>query len=196
MTETRPGGRPQKIEILAKVTQGKKITDLTGTILMPSIAWWKTRNERAACFRQGGWSICLEDAVFQLDPGQVDEMFGRIKKSSSLVLDLRGNSGGRVDMLLRVVANLFPEDVKVSDEKGRKETKEIIAKSRGKSSFTGKVVVLIDSGSASASEVLAKVIQLERRGDVIGDRSSGAVMESRFFPRAEGINMWYFSAPA
>ena len=82
--------------------------------------------------------------------------------------------------------------MKVCDEKRRKETKEIIAKSRGKDAYTGKLVVLIDSDSASASEVFSRVIQLEKRGVIIGDQSAGAVMESMYFGHQTGVDIVAF----
>jgi C-terminal processing protease CtpA/Prc len=81
-------------------------------------------------------------------------------------------------MLKRLLGHFFDHDVKVGDMKYRKEVKPEFAKTRGKDNFKGQVVVLIDSGSASAAEMFARIIQLEKRGTVIGDRSAGAVMQS------------------
>ena len=56
-----------------------------------------------------------------------------------------------------------------------------IAKTSGKDTFTGKVVVLIDSKSGSAAELFARLMQIEKRGVVIGDVSAGVVMQSRSY---------------
>ena len=81
-------------------------------------------------------------------------------------------------MLKRLLGYFFEQDIKVSELKYRKEVKTETAESRGNGGFKGKLIVLIDSRSASASEVFSRVIQLEKRGIVVGDRSAGAVMQS------------------
>ena len=78
----------------------------------------------------------------------------------------------------------------VGQIKRRKETKTLVARTRGRASvYTGGVVALIDSESGSAAELLARVIQLEKRGTVIGDRSAGKVMRARFFTHASGLGV-------
>jgi carboxyl-terminal processing protease len=103
----------------------------------------------------------------------------------NLILDLRGNGGGRVDAINMLVSWCFDRPVRISTEKTRKGEEPAVAKGR-QDAFPGKVVILVDSRSASASEVTARVIQLEKRGTVIGDRTAGAVMTSRFFPHTLG----------
>lgn len=83
---------------------------------------------------------------------------------------------------------MLDHDVKLGDIKRRKETKPITAKTR-KDVFTGKLVVLIDSESGSAAELFARMIQLEKRGTVIGDRSAGAVMRSMFHDHQTGLDV-------
>jgi carboxyl-terminal processing protease len=108
------------------------------------------------------------------------------RRHSTLILDLRENPGGLVDAAKRMISNLFDHDVKVFDRMTRHGRSTVVAKSRGTSAYSGKLIVLIDSGSASSAEILARVVQLEKRGTVMGDRSAGAVMETQFLSFAQG----------
>jgi carboxyl-terminal processing protease len=79
--------------------------------------------------------------------------------------------------------------------KYRKELKPEIAKTRGSGSvFKGQLVVLIDSESGSAAELFSRIIQLEKRGTVLGDRSSGAVMQSLVYSHQAGLEVVTFYA--
>ena len=124
--------------------------------------------------------------TFEYDPDQVAGLMGKIPSGNSLVLDLRGNGGGYVKTGEKLVGSFFDKDIKIADIKGRKKMDPIAAKSRGKNAFAGKLVVLVDSESGSASEIFARVIQLEGRGKVIGDVSAGAVMQSREYSQEMG----------
>lgn len=66
--------------------------------------------------------------------------------------------------------------------------KPIVAKKVGGKPFDGKVIALIDNDSGSAAEILARVLQLEKRGTIIGDRSGGKVMQSMRYGREMGGN--------
>ena len=116
---------------------------------------------------------------FGFTESKVDEMISKARKHKALVLDLRGNGGGAVRTLQRMLGYVFDRDLKVGEVKRRKETKPLVAKTRGgEKVFKGTLVVLVDSESGSASEVFARVVQLEKRGTVVGDLTAGAVMMS------------------
>jgi carboxyl-terminal processing protease len=119
---------------------------------------------------------------FDISDKQVDEMFQKIAQRKALILDLRGNPGGYESVLKRFTGYFFDHDIKIADLKGRKGEKPLIAKTRGADKvFKGQLVVLVDSSSASAAELFARVVQLEKRGVVIGDRTAGAVMRGTIF---------------
>lgn len=188
----KPDGKQLTLELKAKITEGKIVKDLTGADLNEFI---RTQEDAYNSSRKQFFYDKIENLIiwkmpsFSLDPNNVDDIMDKVKKRGALILDLRGNGGGRVDMLKRLVGHFFNEEIKVGDRKGRKEMKPEIAKSRGKDGFTGKLVVLVDSESGSASEVFARVVQLEKRGTVIGDQTAGAVMESMYYGHSIGIDV-------
>jgi C-terminal processing protease CtpA/Prc len=116
--------------------------------------------------------------TFGFDPAEVDSLMARFKGSEGLILDLRSNGGGYVKTLEAIAGYLFPRDIKIADMKGRKPMDPSVAKTQGTSMFKGKIVVLVDANSGSASEIFARLMQLEKRGVVLGDVSAGAVMQA------------------
>lgn len=132
-------------------------------------------------------------AEFRADPMALDGIFDKARSRPALILDLRDNPGGSVNTLEHLVGHLFDHDVRIADRVSRKPGKPLIAKASSKP-YTGKVIVLINSRSASASELLARVVQLEHRGTVVGDTSAGAVMEARFYQDSVGLDTKVFYA--
>jgi carboxyl-terminal processing protease len=131
--------------------------------------------------------------LFDLSSSEVDAHFDRFDRASSLVLDLRGNAGGSEESMLRVIGNLFDRDVTVGQLRSRKEARPLVAKARGPGrTFRGEVVVLVDSDSASASEVVARVLQLEKRGRIAGDRTGGKVTRAITVPHTLGTEVMIY----
>jgi C-terminal processing protease CtpA/Prc len=194
----KPDGQRQQIDALAKVRQGKLVKDLTGEDGGGDI--WDLEREdeqfnhlyRQRYVEMGDDLFIWKMPMFDLPKPKVDEIADKFRKRKTLILDLRGNGGGYEETLLRLIGNLFDHDVKVGDLKRRKEEKPLNAKTRGGNIFDGKLIVLIDSKSASAAELLARVVQLEKRGTVIGDVSEGAVMRAREFSHDQGIDIKIF----
>ena len=133
--------------------------------------------------------LFLKLKSFEEDEKQVNEVLGELHNKKAVLLDLRGNPGGAVDVLARVLGDFFDHKVKIGDRVGREKQKPQFTET-SRDPYSGKVVVLVDSHSASAAEIFARVMQLEKRGTVVGDRSEGMVMEARYYdyhPGAEDV---------
>jgi len=116
----------------------------------------------------------------------INSSFGYAKKYETLILDLRGNPGGRIEILKLMLTHVFNREIKLADRVSRKDTKPVMVKASTWGAYNGKIIVLIDGNSGSAAELFARVMQLQHRALVIGDRSAGAVMEARQYPESLG----------
>ena len=110
----------------------------------------------------------------------------------SLILDLRNNPGGILEQAVAVVSKFVPADQTVVSVKGR--TGQSISrelKSSGKSVEKLPLVVMMNGGSASASEIVAGAIQDYGRGVVVGTDSFGKGLVQRVFrlPYGTGLTL-------
>ena len=185
-----PDGNVRRVMIDSKMQQGKKTLDFaTGADIEQYIRMEEDEDHTVRQrYEENGDIMIWKMPEFLMSDDEVDHMFGIVRKHKTLILDLRGNPGGAVSTLERMVGNVFDHDVKVADRTGRKELKPTIAKTVGDKAFTGKIIVLVDSQSASAAELFARVMQLEKRGTVLGDQTSGSVMEARGYDYQQGMD--------
>jgi carboxyl-terminal processing protease len=95
------------------------------------------------------------------------------KKIQNLVIDLRQNTGGFLEIAVRILDELISDKQLLVYTAGLKYKREDFYSSKPGIFEKGKLVVLIDEGSASASEILAGAVQDLDRGMVIGRRSFG-----------------------
>jgi carboxyl-terminal processing protease len=110
---------------------------------------------------------------------------------TSLILDLRGNSGGIMESAIQIANQFLKEGQLIVYTKGRASPRRD-ARATGKGEFeTGDLVVLVDEWSASASEILAGAIQDNDRGTIIGRRSfgKGLVQEPVSFADGSGMRL-------
>ena len=110
----------------------------------------------------------------------------RAEGVTKLIFDLRGNSGGFLDQAIAVANEFLHEgQLIVYTEDRRHEQLREYADGKG-SAQDMEVVVLIDEGSASSSEILAGALQDNDRGTIIGRRSFGKGLVQQQIPYADG----------
>lgn len=107
-----------------------------------------------------------------------DEVAEAIRKlkgegMESLILDLQQNGGGLLNIAADLASEFLPEGDTIVYTRGRAVPQQMFRSKGGTLFQTGKLVVLVDEYSASASEILAGAIQDNDRGWVVGRRSFG-----------------------
>lgn len=186
-----PSGERRQVTVQATLRMGKQVADLTDND--GGDFWQLVRNEEEDEHLSRSRAVEMGDVfiwrlpTFEVPPPEMDRIMGKTMKSKTLIIDLRGNAGGYIDTLKTMLGHFFDQEIKLGDRVSRKDTRSETIKPRSPY-FTGNVIVLIDHNSASASELFARVIQLEHRGKIIGDRSAGAVMEAKEFEESVGID--------
>lgn len=90
-----------------------------------------------------------------------------------MIIDLRGNTGGYMAAAIQMVNEFLPNNKLIVYKEGRKSPRENYTSNGTGSSQTMPLIVLMDEGSASASEIFAGAIQDNDRGTIIGRRSFG-----------------------
>lgn len=188
-----PDGRQRTLDVQARVLPGKAVLDLTGE------DFWKLIREsenRSRTWRDGFTMVADSILVWQMgsfvSESQVDHGIRRAAHAKVMILDLRGNPGGLVRALNRLVSRVFDRPVTVAVVRRRRGTETDVAKPDDP--FQGRLMVLVDGASASASEVFARVVQLEARGVVVGDRTPGLVMQSIGHSLSVGADVRVFYA--
>lgn len=109
----------------------------------------------------------------------------------TMILDLRGNGGGYLDAAVRIVEQFLEEDKLIVYTEGNAQDRQEYKTSKKGAFRDLDLTILIDEGSASASEILAGAIQDNDRGTIIGRRSfgKGLVQEQFMFSDGSAIRL-------
>ncbi|MCQ2759522.1 S41 family peptidase [Helicobacter pylori] len=94
-------------------------------------------------------------------------------KAKGIVLDLRGNPGGLLNQAVGL-SNLFIKEGILVSQKGKNKEENLEYKANGRAPYTNlPIAVLVNGGSASASEIVAGALQDHKRAVIIGEKTFG-----------------------
>ncbi len=94
-------------------------------------------------------------------------------KTKGIVLDLRGNPGGLLNQAVGL-SNLFIKEGILVSQKGKNKEENLEYKANGRAPYTNlPIAVLVNGGSASASEIVAGALQDHKRAVIIGEKTFG-----------------------
>lgn len=180
LTLQSPGDSVRSSVVQAKVTPHSLILDLThGDDIWQLIREQQNvaRRRQSRFFEFGSDVLVWKFPRFSADDHEIDRSVRRAQGFKGLVLDLRANPGGYVSTLLRLAGDLVGADT--FGVRRRRAKADPLQTRAGGPRFSGTVVAVVDAQSSSAAEVLAYLLQMRKRGIVVGDRTAGAVMEAR-----------------
>ncbi|MCR5039187.1 MAG: S41 family peptidase [Bacteroidales bacterium] len=128
------------------------------------------------------------DRFAQESTKEFKEAFAKLQADGmeSLIFDLRGNTGGYLNTAIEMVDQFIDEDKLIVFTEGIHSPRQEWRSTKSGLYTDGRLVVLIDEGSASASEILSGAIQDHDRGVVIGRRSFGKGLVQRPFNLPDG----------
>jgi carboxyl-terminal processing protease len=115
--------------------------------------------------------------VTSFDKKVVDDVKKEIKKrkaiTKGIVLDLRNNPGGLLDQAVGLV-DLFVDNGDIVSQKGRDQNDDKVYSATSSATITkAPLVILVNGGSASASEIVSGALQDHKRGVVLGEKTFG-----------------------
>jgi carboxyl-terminal processing protease len=175
------GGRGEPVQL--KVERADSEAPLYFTIVRDAVPLPSIRN--AYMLRPGTGYVGLTGGFQNTSDEELRESLNKLKSQGmrQLILDLRNNPGGLLNQAIDVASEFLPRGQVVVSVKGRTEYSEpIVYKSSGSDPEDVPLVVLINRGSASASEIVAGAIQDHGRGLIVGETSFGKGLVQRVFP--------------
>ena len=134
--------------------------------------------------------IQINSFIGSTTPNEFLEAAERTKDTDGLVIDLRGNTGGLLPNAI-FIANLFIPEGNLVSIVGRNGYKYDIQAQATDFEIKKPVVILVDGGSASASEIFSGAMKDYKRAKLIGTRTFGKGMVQKIFPMENetGLNL-------
>jgi carboxyl-terminal processing protease len=106
-----------------------------------------------------------------------------------VVLDLRGNSGGRLDVGSRLLGHFLPSGASIYEEVDRSGRSRVHYTRNDQVQYDLPMVVLVDSGTASMGEIFASAVQEHGVATVLGSATAGSVAAAQVFALGDGSGL-------
>jgi C-terminal peptidase prc len=150
------------------------------------------RNMEGTVRLESGGVAYLRFPSFMVTPGKEGSLLKKAEEARSLILDLRDDEGGREETMTEMAGHFLSYPTQLAVGISRNKQEEIIAKPRNPN-LTAPLFILVDSHSASASEIFARALQLKKRATIVGDVTAGKVnLGHLFYGRRGLINLMFF----
>jgi len=171
-----PKGTTIKVEI-ERQGEGKKIIEITrDEIKIPDVPYSGMLENKTGYVKLNSFTQTAASDV----KAAIEKMKG--EGMENLILDLRGNGGGLLIEAVKIVNFFVPKNTVVVTTKGRvKEENRVYKTLEDPIAENVKLVVLIDDGSASASEIVAGSLQDLDRAVIVGQTSFGKGLVQRTY---------------
>lgn len=112
------------------------------------------------------------------------------KKIDKLILDLRFNPGGLLSSAIEISDFFLDKNLVIVSTKGRTGNEsESVFKSKDPVFYSGKTIVLVNRGSASASEILSGALRDNKRAELIGEKTFGKASVQKTFGLDKNVNV-------
>ncbi|MCQ2739447.1 MAG: S41 family peptidase [bacterium] len=123
-------------------------------------------------------------------PKEFLEALENTKNTDSIILDLRGNTGGLLDNAV-FIANMFIDEGKIVEIIYKNENKKIINATKSNSIIKKPIVVLVNGASASASEILSGALKDSHKAKLVGRKTFGKGLVQKVIPlpNRTGLNV-------
>ena len=163
-----PAGTVVKLTVRNGEEPNREIAITRGAISVPSVNW-EDKGEGVAYIRVSRFGPGTSDAWDEV----VQEINLQMTELDSVIVDVRSNPGGYLSAAVHLAEEFFTKDVVLYRENVTGDQMPIDAKRRGLFTKVPGVFVLIDEGSASASEILAGALRDQVDAVLIGKKSFG-----------------------
>jgi carboxyl-terminal processing protease len=174
------GARGEPVTL--KVERAGSEAPLYFTIVRDAVPLPSIRN--AYMLRPGSGYVGLTGGFQNTSDEELRDSLGKLKAQGmrQVILDMRGNPGGLLNQAIDVASEFLPRGQVIVSVKGRSEYSDpVVYKSSGADPEDIPLVVLINRGTASASEIVAGAIQDHGRGLIVGETSFGKGLVQRVF---------------